>query len=275
MDKPQMLALTARIWDGEDYLPSVWDEWMAETEGVLAVTELAGQIVGIGKLTRLTAEQWWLEGLRTHPDFEGRGLASHTTDYLLAAWQKAGGSIIRLTTASFRIPVHRLSEKRGFVKTGEYSFFRADALAEPIANFQPIASGDVQAAYELVQQSSSQEVTGRFMDVGWRWAEPCPSLLEAAIQAGSAWWWGERRGVLTWWEDHEDGDHKPCISLAACETVNLPALLTDARRLAASQGYAQIAWNAPLQAGVLDALQRSGFRRTWEDALYLYEKKAP
>jgi GNAT superfamily N-acetyltransferase len=275
MDKPQMLELTKRIWDGEDYLPYVWDEWLADSEGVLAVTELAGQIVGIGKLTRLTSDQWWLEGLRTHPDFEGRGLASHLTDYLLAAWQHAGGNVIRLTTASFRVPVHRLSEKRGFVKIGEYSFFRANSLAESTAHFQLIQLDEILAANELAQQSTSRTMFGRFSDLGWRWAETCLPLLETAIQTGKAWWWQEKCGVLTWWEDNEENDTKPCLSLLACEPHSLPDFLIDARRLAANKGYTQIAWNAPLTAGVIEALQLSGFRRTWEDSLYLYEKKAP
>jgi GNAT superfamily N-acetyltransferase len=271
LDKPAMLELTARIWDGEDYLPSVWDDWLAEPAGVLAVTELAGRLVGIGKLTRLTAEQWWLEGLRTHPDFEGRGLASHLADYLLAAWQKAGGRVLRLATASFRVPVHRLSEKRGFVKVGECSFFRADGLAEAVANFQPIQLAETPAALALAQANPIMD----FMDILWRWAMPCLPLLEAAIQVQCAWWWQGRRGLLTWWVDDSEGEIKPCLSLLACEANALPHLLADARRLAASLGFAQIAWNAPLRANVLDALALAGFRRTWEDGLYLYEKQAP
>lgn len=40
-------------------------------------------VVGLSKITRIDADQWWLEGLRVHPDFQGRGVASHLQDDLL------------------------------------------------------------------------------------------------------------------------------------------------------------------------------------------------
>jgi hypothetical protein len=71
-DTPDVLELTHTIWEGEDYNPQVWQDWLADTQGLLAVAEHDGRVLGLGKLTCLAAGQWWLEGLRTHPEFERR-----------------------------------------------------------------------------------------------------------------------------------------------------------------------------------------------------------
>ena len=90
LDTPGMLKLTSQIWEGEDYVPKVWHEWLFDPDGLLCVAELQGKVVGIGKLTRLSERDWWLEGLRVHPQYEGQRIASRIHSYLLEIWQKIG-----------------------------------------------------------------------------------------------------------------------------------------------------------------------------------------
>jgi len=68
-----VLELTRTIWEGDDYVPHVWGEWLADPQGLLAVAEHQGRVLGLGKLTRLSEDDWWLEGLRTHPNTKGGG----------------------------------------------------------------------------------------------------------------------------------------------------------------------------------------------------------
>ncbi len=66
-DTDDVMALTKTIWDGGDYIPIVWQDWLADRLGLLAVAEWEGRAVGVGKLTCITPESWWMEGLRTDP----------------------------------------------------------------------------------------------------------------------------------------------------------------------------------------------------------------
>jgi len=94
-DTPDVMELTSKIWDGEDYVPVVWKEWLCDTTGELTVAECDNRVIGLGKLTRLSSEDWWLEGLRVHPDFEGIGIAAQLHDYLLDIWlNKGSGKIL-------------------------------------------------------------------------------------------------------------------------------------------------------------------------------------
>ena len=50
-DKPAMVDIASRIWDGTDYLPFVFDDWIADADGEFAAATLGGRVVGCGKLS--------------------------------------------------------------------------------------------------------------------------------------------------------------------------------------------------------------------------------
>jgi len=52
-DTAGALALTSRIWDGHDYVPYLWQEWLDDQQGMLAVAEYAGRVVGIARMSSI------------------------------------------------------------------------------------------------------------------------------------------------------------------------------------------------------------------------------
>jgi len=83
-DKPVILSIASRIWEGTDYLPAVFDDWVADRQGEFAAALLGGRVVGCGKLTFLTETDAWLEGLRKDPRVSERGLGLAVVEHLLA-----------------------------------------------------------------------------------------------------------------------------------------------------------------------------------------------
>lgn len=270
-----MLELSSHIWEGHDYLPYVWQDWLAEQHGLLAVAEFWDRIVGVGKLTYLSPSQWWLEGLRIHPEFEGRGFASHINDYLLGYWLQHGDGCVRLTTSSERVKVHTLCLHRGFVKTGEYSVYGAPVLDEPVSSFTPILPEEIPQALEFIQHSPTLPLLNGLMDYGWRWGVPSLEGLEKPVRDGDAWWWRGRQGLLTYWDDEDENKKYPVLHLIACSIDALPECLLDYRRLAAPKGYDHVEWNAPLNAELLPVFDQAGFRRWWEEVLWMFERQHP
>ncbi len=65
-DKQAVLAFCAHTFDWGDYLPEVWDEWLADARGQLLVATLDEVPVGVAKVTLLTPGEAWLEGLRVN-----------------------------------------------------------------------------------------------------------------------------------------------------------------------------------------------------------------
>ena len=87
-DKPAVMAFSSRIWEGRDYLPRVFDAWLADGDGEFDAVLLDGKVVGCGKLTFFTPVDAWLEGLRKDPSVQekglGRALALHFFTLLAA-----------------------------------------------------------------------------------------------------------------------------------------------------------------------------------------------
>jgi GNAT superfamily N-acetyltransferase len=129
-DTADVLELTRTIWNGHDYVPDVWEDWLADPEGLLAVAEYQGRVLGLGKLTRLSSDDWWFEGLRVHPEYQGRGVASQVNDYLLAHWLRIGDGALRLATNSERVQVHHMCQRNGFTKIAEFTWYVAPSIAE-------------------------------------------------------------------------------------------------------------------------------------------------
>lgn len=275
MDTPQVLELSSHIWEGHDYLPYVWQDWLADPDGLLCVAEFGSRIAGVGKLTRISVSQWWLEGLRVHPDFEGHGVASHIHDYLLDYWLKHGSGFVRLTTSSERVKVHAMSAHRGFVKLDEYSVYRAALLDEPVESFTPILLEEIPQALEFIRQSPALPLLNGLMGFGWRWAEPNADGFKKPVHEGNAWWWRGRQGLLAYWEDDDEDRKYPVLHLAACSLEAMPELLLDFRRLAAGRGYDHVEWIFPLNATLLAIVEKAGFERWWDEGLFLFEKKHP
>jgi len=272
-DTPQVMELTSHIWDGDDYVPYVWSEWLSDPQGLLVVAEHQDQILGLGKLTRLSEEDWWLEGLRVHPEFEGRGIASQLHEYLFETWKEIGSGTVRLGTASFRLTVHHLCEKFGFRKVSECTPFAAQALEEPSAryNFLLLQPEEALEATNFTLKSPSLILSSGLVDLGWQWAPPREVYLSRMIKEQKAWWWRERRGLLALREDKDPGKETTLmIQFIACHLEDIVELLQDFRNITTVLGYKRAGWMAPLSADLLPLLQTASFERDWDASIFLF-----
>jgi GNAT superfamily N-acetyltransferase len=272
-DTPDVMELTRTIWEGEDYVPAVWAEWLEETEGWVAGAQYGKRVGGLCKLSRLGPGEWWLQGLRVHPEYEKRGFASRLHDYLMEAWEQEGEGLMRLATASFRAPVQHLCDRTGFKKIGEFTPFMAPGLTDEGTGFTPIGESEVEKAYEFVLRNNSMQPAGGLMEIRWEWVSITKERMIEAARTGRLWWWENDRGVLVTREDDEEA--ALVLSLVSCAAPDLRACLLDYRRLAGSCRYGRAGWFAPLGAGVEDILARAGFQRAWDASVYVYEKAHP
>jgi GNAT superfamily N-acetyltransferase len=276
-DTPDMLELTRTIWEGGDYVPQVWQDWLADPQGILAVAEYAGHVLGLGKLTRLAAGQWWLEGLRTHPEYEGHGIATSLHAYLVDTWLRDGDGTLRLATASFRKAVQHLCERSGFAKAAEFSPFRAPAQPGSARVFQPIQADQAASALASLRASPTLTLCSGLIDLGWEWCTPTIDHLMERARWGEAFWWREQRGIIIIRHDEDDENEGSLLSVQtlACQIEDLPALLYDSHFLAMQFGYPTIEWRAPLQGTALTALEKAGFERGWDASVYIYTREHP
>jgi hypothetical protein len=198
-DKPALMAIAARIWDGTDYLPAVFDEWVADTAGEFTAVILDGLLVGCGKLTFLTPVDAWFEGLRKDPDLAEKGVTAAVTSYFLS---KVAGrrnlASIRFSTYVRNLASITANERQGFhrcltlsCKTWNAKRAELEALPDGAAS----ASGlEVQRitreaqVFDFLESRGYLEATRGLLPEGWRVLPYSRKLFASRyIRTGNCW----------------------------------------------------------------------------------------
>jgi RimJ/RimL family protein N-acetyltransferase len=83
-DYNDIVDISKYIWDGYDYLPSLFHKWV-DDEGYFlgAVDTEKNKVVGVGKFSILYDKSGWLEGLRVHKDYRGQKIARQISERVL------------------------------------------------------------------------------------------------------------------------------------------------------------------------------------------------
>lgn len=264
------------IWEGGDYVPDVWHHWFSDPNGILVSAEYEGHVIGCGKLSLIDDGQWWLEGLRVDPNRQGLKVGSKIHNYLTGWWQEHGSGTLRLMTENPAV-VH-LCSKTGFVKTHELRGYKAKPIDEPTDNFSPAMDTSEAAAFAL--GSESIQANDFLIDLGWRIGIPNTSIFD--IYSGykadfvhTFYWWREKRGLFSAWEDEEESNRQLVLGVFACALNDMPALLMDIRRFAARKKFDRVFQLAFLNPQTLRQLEQAGFSTSWEDYLRLFERQKP
>lgn len=126
-DKRYIEEMAKLIWEGYDYLPEVFDEWV--NDGGFFVVEEDGRVIGTVKITILPEKVGWLEGLRVHPDYRGRGIGKRLNEFILtrAKELRNAGEVEDIEFSTYFRNVESLSitKKSGFrVVKGFYVMYR-------------------------------------------------------------------------------------------------------------------------------------------------------
>jgi GNAT superfamily N-acetyltransferase len=270
-DVADVLEFTKFIWDGHDYIKYVWQDWLADPQGLLAVAEYGGHAVALGKVTYIAADQWWLEGLRVDPQVQGLKIGSHIFEYIDDWWIAHAGGALRLMTSSERFQVHHLCQRLGYEKLGEVKRYVAAATPGAADSFKAVPENQVGDGMQFA--TANLAYCAGLVDSGWKFAEPDELSLAEQARRNELYWWRQGAGLLTYWEDAEDGEKTLGLGFIACPTGSLQAMLMDIRRLARNRGFSSVLWHAPVREDVEAALQAAGYRSDWDGSAYLFGRK--
>lgn len=280
-DTPDILELTRHIWDGEDYVPRVWRDWLADTEGLLAVAVSNHRVIGLSKLTKLAHENWWMEGLRVHPKYQGFGVATQLHDYLLQYWNEHGDGRIRLATSSERVQVHNLCHHTGFVQIAKYCLFKATSLDDGDSLWMQISKEWTNSLLDTFDISHTINKPHQLIDIGWQWTNPDRDLIQEAVLEGRAYRWKTKNiqpvpTLFYWLDDWENSQHQknpvPMIMMLDCPNELLTTCLIEFRKLACLLGFQEVGWLAPGEKSVNESLNAGGFKPAWDGTLLVFEK---
>lgn len=281
-DKPRILEIAAQVWDGEDYVPDVIDDWLAPGAAVLVGACVGDMLVAFGRYDRALPDTVWLEGLRTDPAWQGRGIAKALTAHMLERARADGAQRIGLSTYLDNLASQRTVEAHGFRRTADFVYLEARADAPARGQAQPsarVVEAPPVAAAAFIAGSASLALGRGFLPQGWRF-HPFPRSPKRALAAMAHLLGIQRDGqlaALLCLGKPVHGPHVASISFLEGEPAAMAELARHALHLAAATRYveAMAPRRGETAAPALDVLRELGFA-VWNDGaadVFVYERQ--
>ncbi|TET51425.1 MAG: GNAT family N-acetyltransferase [Anaerolineales bacterium] len=273
-DRAAVVAICAQAWEGEDYVPRVWDEWLTDGKGELAVAEIDGQVVGFAKLSRLGPQEWWLQGLRVDPSHRREGVAGRLHARLMDQVRANGRGTVRFATHSENEPVHRMSAHDRFKRVAAYRLYAASPQPAPDGDSEPpLRQAGLEEARAFLSDSPLLASAGGLYELRWVWAELTDGRLAEHAAAGSVWAVGEEGApaglAIGFRVDDVDAQH---VAFIDGDDEGLPALLQGLRRMAARQQSSEGVWlKALVEPRLTEAVEAAGFEPGWDRDMWVFE----
>ncbi len=166
-DRPFIEEIARLTWGGDDYLARVFEEWLSD--GGFYVLEMDGKVIGTAKMTLLPGKVGWLEGLRVHQDYRGRGYGRKLHDFMLELGERLAreGRIEALEFATYVLLRESVTmgQKTGFQIKAKFFVFRAKT-----ENFEPEEPQRIEPKLE--------DLTLGLIPVGWRFVRKSEEALD-------------------------------------------------------------------------------------------------
>lgn len=279
-DETAVRAVSAHIWEGRDYVPETFHDWVADEDGEFTLVFDGDELVAFGKLTRLAPDQWWLEGLRVAPEQRGRGLARRLHEYAVRLADEIGQGVLRFMTSSKTKPVHKIAADTGFTRIlrllpGKFP------LDEPEAT---IPTGKGRAAFTPVESEAMPEIRARLerspiyaaqrglFEQSWV-VEPLLPHLETLQENGRLFWWRADSlspaplAVIT----AEPGE-RLWLNFLDAPLAHWPALLSDLVIWADEADHPQIRYRPPDSPDARRQMAAAGWTAKPGVQLWVYER---
>jgi GNAT superfamily N-acetyltransferase len=160
--------LSKHIWEGDDYLQKVAKHWIEDGNfwGMFDADEL----VGCGKITLLPDKVIWLEGLRIHPEHQGKGLGKALSAHIMKAAMdlavKDDYQYIEFSTYYLNVESIHIATQAGFKLIDEYY----------ILSHKPVKPASTQPGSRI-----HDDVTNYFpksIPYGWKFLHPTKQAIK-------------------------------------------------------------------------------------------------
>lgn len=197
-DKGPLMSFIKDVWGGHDYIPEVWDDWLKDPAGKMFVVELDGVPVGMNHLKFLEDGSAWFEGVRVHPDFRGRGLASMLGENSMKIARNRGVDTFRLTSGSHNKTAHRQIARINFAEVARFSAYQPRGKVRPRQTDDAIKATAKEFSQVLsqIEQTKEYELGRGVFWHNWTATSLSPQVARRLVAEGAVWRNGEAVAVV-------------------------------------------------------------------------------
>ncbi len=216
-DKDRINAFTFNTWgdNEDDYIKDVFDDWLADPCGEFTAAVLAGEVVGIAKLTDMGDDEWWFEGLRIDPAYRRQGIASEFNRYHIDLAKRLGGKVIRYMTGGGNVGSRAIGARAGFAHIITYAAYLAAASHE-FSLPSLLTVDDLPALTQRIDSPLMRHLHGVYRDA-WAAKTLTEAELRRVVEAQLVYGLKDERGHVTAWallrseeydDDSEDSEQR-------------------------------------------------------------------
>ena len=265
-DKAPLMSFIRKVWGGHDYIPQVWDGWLRDPRGIVSVVEVGGVPVGMNRVQFLEDGSAWFEGVRVHPDYRGKGLATLLGENSMRVARERGVGVFRLTSGSTNKMAHRQISRMKFSEVSRFSVYAPRSLSRGAGGARKVEVDELDEVSATMKSSKEYSLgSGVFWD-NYTAASLTPEVQRKLVREGAVWRRGKAVGVTRLgaggaWE-------QACfIGGPPSDAVPLAAFLVG-RKKTAREHWVFVPQGSPIIKG----LRQRGFRRNF--AMILFERRA-
>jgi len=170
-DVQRIISISTHVWDGEDYVGGVIDEWLADPRGAAIVAVVDGTVAGFGRWVQLWRGYLWMEGLRVDPTYRGKGIATALTRYLFETARLQNATSVALSTYLDNQSAIHVIEACDFQRVASFIYAEAGKTspARECARLSPeVQLLDTGTALDFISRSAFMRASQGFFPHGWR-----------------------------------------------------------------------------------------------------------
>jgi N-acetylglutamate synthase-like GNAT family acetyltransferase len=168
-DKAPILEISKKIWGGHDYLPGVWDDWLADKKARFVVAIVNGRTVGCAHASLQANYVSWLDGVRVHEQYRGLGIAGKLNHTLVQWARREGARVARLSTGISNHASREHLAKIGF------------PVMQTFQRLESARGLRVKPAGVTTSRGSAKSL--------WNWLKTRPSFAENHAMYSEGWTW--------------------------------------------------------------------------------------
>ena len=170
-DKERIADISSQIWEGDDYVASVFDDWLADPQGEVVVATLDEILIGFARRTYLLPGYAWFEGIRTDPAYCNTGAAKAITRHFLDAVREENADRIGLSTYIDNAASLHIIAANGFTRAASYVYLEAGPDA-PVRRTGHLSKRVVEVSSEeaipFIRNSDFLKVAQGHFPHGWK-----------------------------------------------------------------------------------------------------------